>query len=65
VARKDEAVKTFKNKNYTKRDFECSNIVCCTATTAPGPQWVECAEAELFGLQKLWITGEVRFYGFL
>jgi hypothetical protein len=57
--------KTFLNTKFTKRDYECSNVVACQAETAPGPQWVECDESIIANLQKLWITDGVRYFGWL
>lgn len=62
-------MKTFKNSKFTRRDYECSNVVCCVADSAPAPHWVECSDSELKSLQKLWSTTEngktVQFWGHL
>jgi len=59
------ALKTFRNTKFTKRDYECSNVVACQAETAPGPQWVECDESFLAKMDRLWIQGGVRYFGWL
>jgi hypothetical protein len=60
---------TFINKNFTKRDYECTNIVACRAERAPNENWVPCEESELAGLQQLWIETanglRVTYYGHL
>ena len=60
--------KTFKNKNFTKRDYEATNVVACVAETAPATpdnRWVEADDSILNGLMPLWIERGVRFYGHL
>lgn len=58
-------MKTFRNTNFTKRNYECSNVVACQGSVAPGPQWVECGESILANLQQLWLTNGVRYFGWL
>ena len=58
----------FKNKNFTKRDYEATNIVACVAEAAPQTsdnRWQPADEAALNGLTQLWIENGVRFYGYL
>jgi hypothetical protein len=57
--------KTYRNKNFQKRNYEVTNIVACVATDAPNENWIECDESELNGLSKLWTQGDVQFYGYL
>ena len=57
-------MKTFKNKNYKKRDYECTNIIMCTAEKAPNENWVETKE-ETSELNPLWREGNVDYYGYL
>ena len=45
-------MKTFKNINFTKRNYECTNIVFCQAENAPDTNWVECEEKEITGTFK-------------
>ena len=56
---------TFKNKNFTKRDSECTHVVACQAPSAPGPDWVECDESTLEGMTRLWRQGEAVFFGYM
>jgi hypothetical protein len=53
----------FKNKNYTKRDYETTNIVACVADIAPNENWIESDESALTGLTQLWTQSGVTFYG--
>lgn len=57
-------MKTFKNKHFIKRDYECTNIVFCEAEAAPDANWIECDPSENT-LQQLWIEGGVRYFGYL
>ena len=56
---------TFKNTNFKKRDYECTNIVACKAEKAPGANWGECEGLTLNGLTQLWIENGVTYYGYL
>lgn len=61
---------TFRNKNWTKRDYECTNVVACVAEKAPGDNWVPCDPYYLDqiisrGAQQLEICAGVRYYGWL
>lgn len=60
-------MKTFKNKNFTKRNYECTNIVFCQAETAPDANWIECdsIELELTSCRQLWLQDGVRYFGWL
>jgi hypothetical protein len=58
-------MKTFKNKNFTKRNYECTNVVFCQAETAPDANWVECNENEIGNCQQLWLQNGVRYFGYL
>jgi len=60
-------MKTFKNKNFIKRNYECSNIVFCQSETAPNENWVECDELELKSTScyQLWLQDGVRYFGWL
>lgn len=58
----------YRNRNFTKRDYECSNVVACVADRAPVTpdcRWVEDDEGLLAGLTQLEIVAGVRFYGYL
>lgn len=54
---------TFKNKNFTKRDYECTNVVACEADAAPNANFVPCDASELKGLTHLWTERGVRYLG--
>ena len=58
-------MKTFKNTSFTKRDYECANVIACQGENAPEGTWVECEESFLVGLKPLWIIAGVRFFGHL
>lgn len=59
---------TFKNANFTKRNYDCTNIVCCQAEAKPtfgNQEWVECDESELKGLTQLYMQAGARFFGYM
>lgn len=56
---------TFKNKNFTKRDHECTNVVACFADKAPDENYVPADVTVLDGLTRLWIENGVEYYGYL
>ncbi len=58
-------MKTFRNKNFTKRNYECTNVVICQAESAPDANWIECDESEIKGMAQLWTTNGVRFFGWM
>ena len=60
-------MKTFKNKNFTKRDYECTNIVFCQSEIAPNENWIECDEKEIQELKcsQLYTQAGVKYYGYL
>ena len=60
-------MKTFKNINFTKRNYECTNVVFCQAETTPDTNWVECEEIEieLKKCDQLYKQGDVRYFGYL
>ena len=58
----------YKNKYFTKRDYETSNIVACVAETkptSPDDRWQEADKSILVNLTPLWIENDVRYYGYL
>lgn len=55
----------YRNKNFTKRDYECTNVVACVAETAPSAEWIECGEEVLAGLTQIHIVAGVRYFGYL
>lgn len=60
-------MKTFKNKNFTERDYECTNVVVMQAERSLDENWIEVPESiiEQMKLQKLWREGNKHFYGWL
>jgi hypothetical protein len=61
-------MRTFRNTNFTRRDYEATNIVACVAETAPETpdnRWQPADDAVLVGLTQLWIERGVRYYGYL
>ena len=59
-------MKTYRNKNYVKRDYEATNIVCCEADWKPREDyWVPCDPKELKGLTMLYREGGINYYGFM
>ena len=66
-------MKTFRNANFTTRNYECTNVVCCQAdnieqaqAASPNAKWVECSENEIKeSMSQLWIQGGVRFFGWM
>ena len=63
------SLKVFRNKNWTKRDYECSNVAACIAFSAPTPAYIECEPSFISNMQQLWIETvngvDCRFYGWL
>lgn len=57
--------KTFKNTTWTRRNYDCTNIVACTANEAPAANWVECPAEILNNLTALHMVGDVRYFGFM
>lgn len=60
-------MKTFKNKNFTKRDYETTNIVFCQSEIAPDENFIECNdfEIELLNCKQLYIENEIKYFGYL
>lgn len=58
-------MKTFRNTKYTKRNYDCTNIVACQALSAPGPEWVECEPEIVEKLTQLYLQNGVRYFGHL
>lgn len=57
-------MKTFKNKNFTKRNYDCTNVVYCQAKTAPNENWIEVDSSENT-LGQLWMENGVRYFGYM
>jgi hypothetical protein len=58
-------MQTFKNKNFTKRDYECSNLVYCVADVAPNDMWVPTSESIGETMVQLYRIDDDRYYGWL
>jgi len=69
-------MKRFMNKNFTRRDYECTNVVACIADVAPSADWIECDETRFTGvnmcgrrfaepLMQLWTERGVQYWGWL
>ena len=65
---------TYRNANFTKRNYDCTNIVCCEAESieqaraaSPNANWVLCDEGEITSrnMSHLWTQGGVRFFGWM
>ena len=55
---------TFKNKNFTKRNYDCTNVVFCQAEQAPNDNWIACDESEI-NCDQLYIMDNVRYFGWM
>jgi hypothetical protein len=67
-------MKTFRNANFTSRNYECINVVCCQAVSIedaklaiPTANWVECNESEISSrrMDHLWSQGGVKLFGWM
>lgn len=64
-------MKTFKNKLFTKRDYECINVVFCQSEVAPSEHYEEIDENELLSSKcmELWSidekVGRVKYWGYM
>lgn len=60
----------FRNKNFTKRDYDCTNVVACESEFAPNENYVLTSHEELnsmlkSSIQPLFIENGVQFYGYM
>lgn len=55
----------YRNKQFTKRNYECTNIVACVADQAPGDNYEPADPSILNRLTQLWIEKGVKYYGYL
>lgn len=61
-------MKTYRNANWVKRNYECTNVVACISPVKPTSghaEWVESDESILEGLTMLHSIGAATFYGYL
>jgi len=56
---------TYKNINFVKRNYECSNVVACKAEKRPNESYVLADESILNGLTQLWMENGIRYFGYL
>jgi hypothetical protein len=56
-------MKTFKNKNFVTRDYDCTNIVACRAQAAPSEHFIEAPDFDLSRLTQLWTENGVTYFG--
>lgn len=58
---------TFKNNNFTKRNYESTNIVFCQSYVAPDNSFTECDELEIYLLKccHLYTENGVRYFGYM
>lgn len=69
MAARQAEPRIFKNKHFTKRDYERTNKVYCVAAEAPNANWVATDDTEidieLQGMTQLYIEGGVKYFGWL
>lgn len=63
---------TYRNNKFTKRNYDCTNIVFCQVNDTdlipkPKENWTECDKTEIKdrNCQQLWIQGDVKYFGYL
>lgn len=55
----------YKNKNFTKRNYECTNIVACISNKAPNNNFIEADEKILDKLTHIYTQSGVQYFGYL
>lgn len=58
----------FRNKNFKRRDYECTNIVACVVLGENLPDsknWVRDPFYPIENLTPLYIENNIRYYGYL
>lgn len=55
----------YKNKNYVKRNYECTNLIACVANEAPDDNWILSDNEILKNLTKLYKEKNVVYFGHL
>lgn len=59
-------MKTFKNSQFIKRDYECQNVVACRAEVMPTRgTWEPADESILSGLTMIERVAGVEYWGYL
>jgi hypothetical protein len=56
---------TFRNKNWTGRNYECTNVVACQADQKPNENYVLCDSSYLEKLTHPYTENNVRYFGYL
>lgn len=56
---------TYRNTKWTRRDYECTNVVACVGPSAPASHWEKCDDNVLAGLTMLYRQGDVTYYGYM
>lgn len=46
-------IRAFRNRNYSQRNYDATNIIACVAAAAPSDIWEPCGSAILQGLTQL------------
>lgn len=57
----------FKNKHWTKRDYDCTNIVFCTGKEAPNENWDLSTKEHAADLRvnHLYTQNDIKYFGYL
>jgi hypothetical protein len=62
-------MKVFRNKHFTERNYECTNIVACVPVgewhDPSNEHYAPADESLLVGLTALWVEGGMQYYGYL
>jgi len=61
---------TYRNKNFVRRDYDCTNVVFCQTPGMPpndGRSWVLCNDYEIESRNctQLWRQGDATYFGYL
>lgn len=49
----EPTIRAFRNRNYSQRDYEVTNVIACVAAAAPSEIWEPCNSSVLQGLTQL------------
>jgi len=56
----------FIHKNFTKRNYDCTNVVVCEADKAPNEFWLPATEDAIKpSMSMLWIENGVKYFGWM
>lgn len=58
-------MQVFKNKNFTTRNYECTNIAACVAETAPNDNYIAADESILKNMMHVYTQNGVQYWGWL